>query len=134
MKNYSRLLFLLLFLVLIDQSFKIIFSSISVCNKNLAWSISASLGVFYLAWAIIFFLLIYFFHKKSKLLYEKIALIFILSGAASNLVDRVIHGCVIDFIDLGIWPVFNLADIYITIGVTIFFLNLIRNNRREATS
>ena len=39
-----------------------------------------------------------------------------LGGATSNLYDRVRHGAVIDFLDVGWWPVFNLADVAITLG------------------
>jgi signal peptidase II len=46
-----------------------------------------------------------------------------LGGAAGNLVDRFRHGAVFDFVDLGCWPVFNLADVAITIGaVTALWL------------
>jgi signal peptidase II len=38
-------------------------------------------------------------------------------GATSNLADRFRRGAVIDFIDVGFWPVFNLADVAITSGV-----------------
>ncbi len=38
-------------------------------------------------------------------------------GAASNALDQKIHGGVIDFIDLGFWPVFNLADVAIVGGI-----------------
>lgn len=57
-----------------------------------------------------------------------IALAFILGGALGNLIDRMLHGEVIDFLDVYWsnyhWPAFNLADSFITIGVTItvFFL------------
>lgn len=40
-----------------------------------------------------------------------------LGGAAGNLIDRVLHGQVTDFIDLGFWPVFNIADSSIVVGV-----------------
>ena len=40
-----------------------------------------------------------------------------LGGAASNLYDLITRGAVLDFIDLGWWPVFNLADVAITCGV-----------------
>jgi signal peptidase II len=44
----------------------------------------------------------------------------ILGGALGNLVDRVVHHYVIDYLDLHFWPVFNLADIAITVGVVFF--------------
>ena len=130
MKNYFRFLLLFIFLVLIDQVFKFSFSAISICNKNIAWSISVAPGVFYFIWLIIFFLLIYNF-LKSQSYFEKIASALILSGAASNIIDRVWRGCVIDFIDLKVWPVFNLADIYITIGILFLFLNILRNYKSK---
>jgi lipoprotein signal peptidase len=43
-------------------------------------------------------------------------LLLILAGGISNLIDRMHYGCVIDFINLKFWPIFNIADIYITIG------------------
>ena len=49
-------------------------------------------------------------------------LVLIVSGAMGNLVDRLRFGYVIDFIDVRIWPVFNIADTSITIG-TIFLLS-----------
>jgi signal peptidase II len=42
-----------------------------------------------------------------------------LGGAASNVLDRLRRGAVLDFVDLGWWPVFNLADVAITVGVVI---------------
>jgi signal peptidase II len=46
----------------------------------------------------------------------KTAVLFILGGALGNLYDRIFHGSVIDFLDFRIWPVFNVADSFITIG------------------
>ena len=45
-----------------------------------------------------------------------------LGGAASNLVDRLRLGQIVDFIDLRFWPVFNLADVAIVAGVLLAFL------------
>ncbi len=40
-------------------------------------------------------------------------------GATSNLLDRLWHGAVLDFIDVHIWPVFNIADVAITFGAVL---------------
>lgn len=42
-----------------------------------------------------------------------------LAGAVSNLYDRLRRGAVVDFLDLGWWPSFNLADVAITLGVVV---------------
>ena len=42
---------------------------------------------------------------------------FILGGTIGNLIDRIAYGFVIDFLDFRIWPVFNVADSFVTIGV-----------------
>ena len=56
---------------------------------------------------------------KQKLLGQ----FFLLSGAVGNLIDRALYGFVIDFIDVHInsfyWPVFNLADSFIFVGVAL---------------
>jgi signal peptidase II len=118
MKNKLSFIALFISLVIADQVLKFSFSGNSICNKNIAWSIPTAPGFFYFFWLIIFFALAYSF-LKSKQHSEKLALVFILSGAVSNMIDRATHGCVIDFIDLKIWPIFNLADIYITIGIVL---------------
>lgn len=48
----------------------------------------------------------------------------ILGGAIGNLIDRSLYGYVVDFIDLGWWPVFNLADSAICVGVAVLFFSL----------
>ena len=58
-----------------------------------------------------------------------LALSFILGGALGNLVDRIVHGKVTDFIDWFYgahhWPAFNMADSFITIGVTLLIIESI---------
>ena len=51
-------------------------------------------------------------------------ILLILSGAISNLIDRAYFGCVTYLIDLRIWPVFNFADIYITIGAIALLMEI----------
>jgi signal peptidase II len=42
-----------------------------------------------------------------------------LGGATGNLIDQLRRGAVMDFIDLRIWPVFNLADTFIVVGLGV---------------
>lgn len=57
------------------------------------------------------------------------ALAAILGGAIGNVIDRIYHGAVVDFLDVFIgknhWPAFNLADSAICLGVTILLLQLL---------
>ena len=68
----------------------------------------------------IFALLIYSLRCPPAGLLNQIAYGFIMGGAIGNLTDRIRFGYVTDFIDFRIWPVFNIADTFITIGVGLF--------------
>jgi len=75
----------------------------------------------------ILLLLVYLFYvcRKYPVLdtaMSRIALGLILGGAAGNLIDRITLGYVRDFIDVGPWPIFNVADSSTTIGVIIFVI------------
>lgn len=52
----------------------------------------------------------------------------IVGGALGNVVDRINHGFVVDFIQVGWWPVFNLADSSISVGATVLALHLLFTN------
>ena len=54
-----------------------------------------------------------------------------LGGAIGNLIDRARHGLVIDFFDFRIWPVFNIADIAICIGVGLIIWNLLKTELKR---
>lgn len=53
----------------------------------------------------------------------------ILAGAVGNVMDRMRYGFVVDFLDLRIWPVFNIADSVITIGILCLMLLLVYHRR-----
>ena len=55
----------------------------------------------------------------------------LLGGAAGNLIDRVRLGRVIDFLDFRVWPVFNIADIGICVGVACLIYALTRDGEKE---
>lgn len=103
-------------------------------NQGAAFSLFADQG----GWQRIFFgvlavgvsvgLVFYILNK----VYSKItgvAICFILGGAIGNLVDRIMFGQVTDFIDWYYsthhWPAFNVADSFITVGVTLMIIESI---------
>ena len=55
----------------------------------------------------------------------------LMGGAVGNLIDRVRMGCVIDFFDFRIWPVFNIADIGICAGVACLIYALLQDGEKE---
>lgn len=83
---------------------------------------------------------IFFFYKttpgRDKWITTALSLIF--GGAIGNLIDRVRFGKVIDFLDVYAqnlhWPAFNVADSAITIGITIFIIQMIFKNTDKQPS
>ena len=92
-----------------------------VRNKGAAFGILKDQVVFFILVTLAAIAIIALSLKgKDKPRLYKIALGFMLAGAIGNLVDRVFFGYVIDFLDFRVWPVFNIADSFITIGAVIF--------------
>ncbi|MEI7644189.1 MAG: signal peptidase II [Chloroflexales bacterium] len=67
----------------------------------------------------------YVFHLPNRATWVQVAMGLILGGALGNIVDRLRLGSVVDFICVGWWPVFNLADSAISVGVTAMAAYLI---------
>ena len=61
----------------------------------------------------------------------RLALSMQLGGAIGNLIDRLTLGYVVDFVSVGTFPVFNVADACITVGVGILLLDMFLEERRE---
>ncbi len=72
---------------------------------------------------------LYLYINSSEFL-ERWGLFIIICGAIGNIVDRFINGYVIDFLYLHInqyyWPAFNFADIYISIGIIMIIVNMVK--------
>ena len=96
-------------------------------NSGAAFGISfGSSKVMFAVTVLVIILLVYLYLKgtlRPEHIIGKIAVIMVLGGAIGNLIDRIRMGEVIDFIDMGIgnhrWPIYNFADIYVTIGMFI---------------
>lgn len=63
-------------------------------------------------------------HRFGPGLFPQLLLGLVLGGAVSNAVDRLSQGYVVDFIDLQRWPVFNVADMAIVVGILVGALTL----------
>ena len=57
----------------------------------------------------------------------RVSLVMVLSGAIGNIIDRLFRGYVVDFFEFTFfeWPVFNVADIYVVVGVILLALMIV---------
>lgn len=119
--------------VIQDQIVNKFFNIFVTCNRGIAWGIGSELQDVYtkLLYVFIACVLVYFVYYLKNVWDNKIiatASVFILSGGISNFIDRVWYGSVIDFIQLHwcdwYFPVFNVADVSITIGAVIFIFGI----------
>ena len=105
-----------------------------VRNTGAAWSIFAgeTLGLIVISLIIIALIIYYVSKNKFKSKLELFGYSLILGGAIGNLYDRIVYGYVIDFLDFYIfgydYPIFNLADSFIFIGVLILVIYTWRCN------
>ena len=97
-------------------------------DQSFALTIVAIVGI---ALILVYALIIHHRFFPSDNLLGKSALGLILGGTIGNLIDRLHFGYITDFIDIGIWPAFNIADSAITVGVIIFAYSLLRLARAE---
>ncbi len=91
-------------------------------GQSLALTIVALVGV------VVLLLFAFFFPRRFPFLgnkLNKLALGLILGGTLGNLVDRLRLGYVTDFIDIGSWPAFNIADSAIVVGVIMFAYSIL---------
>ena len=63
--------------------------------------------------------------RHPELPLARTALILVTAGAFGNYIDRVLRGYVVDFIHIHHWPVFNVADIYVTVGAATLALSTV---------
>ncbi|MFP4472363.1 MAG: signal peptidase II [Candidatus Omnitrophota bacterium] len=96
-----------------------------VHNTGIAFGLFKDQGVVFIIIPVIAIILliynIYYYNRHEEKISELYIFAFslILAGAIGNLIDRIVYGYVVDFIDLRVWPVFNIADSAITIGAVL---------------
>jgi len=95
---------------------------------------SFSLTIVALVGIVILLLYVLIFYRRFPFLVNRLgksALGLVLGGTIGNLIDRLRFGYVTDFIDIGIWPAFNIADSAIVVGIIIFAYSLLLLARAE---
>ena len=135
-------LIIIIILILIDQVSKIcldifltkdinLISDILVItkveNEGIAFGINKQNFVnIILSVAILIFIVNYIINQKANLNIKILVFLdLILAGGISNLLDRIFKGAVFDFIKVGDFPVFNIADCCIVIGWILFVINFV---------
>ena len=94
-----------------------------ILNKGAAFGFLENKQWLFIAVAAALFLLYFIFRKHiPKKRIVRCGMGFLLGGALGNAVDRFLFGAVTDFFDFRVWPVFNVADIGIIIGVGLLVL------------
>ena len=76
-----------------------------------------------------------YLYVNSNDILERWGLFIIICGAIANIIDRSINGYVIDFLYFHInqlyWPAFNFADIYISIGIIMIIVNMVKKIKKS---
>ncbi|MDC3118703.1 signal peptidase II [Prochlorococcus sp. AH-716-K03] len=148
--KHNRFYFILLSILIIfsDQFTKnlIIINYKSIINNNLllfsidyvknygaAFNILSGSRIFLSTVSIVIslFLIYFILYKKNISNIDLLSFSFIMGGTIGNGIDRITRGYVIDFINLNLinFPVFNIADISINIGLIIIIYGYIKNKR-----
>jgi signal peptidase II len=144
MKAFTRNTMILMGLVILDQLSKLFFErtkevlDLKVAVLHLVTNTGASWGILQgknmlLVWVCLIVLglimvNIDFIRKRKE---QVLPVILIIAGLLGNLIDRIFRGFVIDFIDFRFWPVFNLADSCIVIGVILLIIVILKNDLAE---
>ena len=118
-------------IVLIPKLLSILY----VKNTGAAFSILQDNTIFLTVINALFIIVLHLLIKKEKNLskFSCLSLGMIMGGMFGNLLDRIIHHSVIDFIYISIinFPIFNIADIGITIGVVLLIISFIIEKRNK---
>lgn len=106
-------------------------------NTGAAFSILTGKRILLILVSVIVIGILIYYIKKTKIekKINKIALSLVIGGSIGNLIDRIIKGAVIDFLDFKIfgynYPIFNLADTFIVLGVFLLLIGMFRKEEKK---
>lgn len=107
-------------------------------NQGAAWGMfQGQMTFFYIVTAVVLAMMVYIYAKEAKgkpML--QIGVGFLVAGALGNLIDRIIYQEVIDFVDVLIvnyhFPIFNVADASLTVGVALMLIYFLFFDKKDA--
>ena len=157
MKKYKKIYLILFLSVLLDQIIKILVSynmnsgeSINIINnffsityaKNIgaAWSMFSGARMILILLGIVAINVIFFFFIFNKELNKKEQFLYsiLMGGILGNIIDRVVYGYVIDYLDFKIfgynYPIFNVADIFIVVSIILIIIFSFKGKKNEISS
>jgi signal peptidase II len=108
-----------------------VFRITHITNSGAAFGMFPDQGNFFIVIAVVVALTIvlYYRYLPTGEWLVRLSLGLQLGGAIGNLLDRLRYGHVVDFVDIGFWPIFNVADVSIVSGVAILAYCLWREDR-----
>ncbi len=106
-----------------------------VYNPGAAFGLLAGQRWLFIAATLLLFAVLYSMRDfVLKHMHRLLAVAVFVGGAIGNLWDRIRWGYVVDFVDLGFWPVFNVADVAIVVGAVVVAWEVIQYERRRQNS
>jgi signal peptidase II len=143
MKKFALNTILLISLVVLDQALKLFFEKtqaildLRLVALHLVTNTGASFGMLQgnnalLAWFSVIVLGIIMINADKIKKEQVLPVLLVVAGLLGNLIDRVFRGYVVDFIDFRLWPVFNLADSCVVIGIIWLIIVILKKDLEES--
>lgn len=135
-----NVLFIALIIVVVDQLTKFLLEDKVIKLASFFWlnyaeNVGGAFGLlqgykwlFIIVAVIVIFLLAFYWRKMPRDRKLLFGAGFLLGGVVGNLIDRVFRGFVVDFIDFKVWPVFNVADVFVVVGIILIAWFLFKNS------
>ena len=142
MKKFVLNTIILFILVVLDQLLKLFFEKtravldLGLVVLHLVTNTGASFGMLQgsnalLAWFSVIVLGIIMINADKIKKEQILPVLLVVAGLLGNLLDRISRGYVVDFVDFRFWPVFNLADSLVVIGVIWLAFVILKSDLKE---
>ncbi|MBD3272065.1 MAG: signal peptidase II [Elusimicrobia bacterium] len=121
----------------LGQSIRILpfFHLTFVTNTGAAFGMFSGVNLVFIIVSLMIISILISFRKSilNGSIFARIGFVLIIGGACGNLIDRIIHGHVIDYLDFLIWPVFNIADTCICVGTGALIVSFYQEKKTNAS-